>query len=158
MTAKKVPSVQRAQPNKGTIAVNFSEGAVAHCMKCNETVEIAGAKKRVISGKTAVGGTCPSCGTKVFMFPKPSATVKAKTKVAKKPPATARLSELSSKAKRAYAKLEKAGLVGDCWCGQTKSGKAIWWEGDAEKGWTICHDPIPDTEMPEFKKLVVKSL
>lgn len=80
---KKVTSVKRAQPDKGTIAVNFPEGATAYCMKCKETVEIVGAKKRVISGKPAIGGTCPKCDARVFTFPKPSAAAKAKPKASR---------------------------------------------------------------------------
>ena len=153
--AKNKKVVKRAEPKNGTVAVDYPEGSIeAYCMKCKAKVPVDGPKPVAISGRNAIQGKCSQCGTKVFKFVGKGGEkeVAAKSKAPVKPEG------LSSVASRAYNKLEKAGTLDDCWVGTTQSGKAIWWEGNAEDGWVIKHDPIPDTEMPEFKKLVLKSL
>lgn len=42
---------------------------VAFCVKCRKKVDVKGAKTVTLkSGRKAITGTCPHCGTKVFRF------------------------------------------------------------------------------------------
>lgn len=43
----------------------------AYCVKCKKKVEIKNPKKVTLkNGRKAISGTCPNCGTKVYVFTK----------------------------------------------------------------------------------------